>query len=98
MSWGSAADVVHLDLLLDGARPIFAVLLAKLAVTIVAAAPRASYELEELGIRGASAHRSPQIESLGREEAGIELSFGGEACPGAVAAERLGHRRDETDF
>src|SRR5580658_5234772 len=95
---GSAADIVHLDLLLGGALPIPAVLLAKLTVTVVATAPRAANELEELGIRGASAHCSPQIESLSREQAGVELSFGGEACPGAIAAERLGHRRDETDF
>src|ERR1700691_6807887 len=35
---------------------------------------------------------------MGCKEAGVEFSFRREARPGAVAAERLSHRRDETDF
>ena len=38
-----------------------------------------------------------QVELVGGEQAGAELAVGGEAHPVAVAAERLGDRRDHAD-
>ena len=39
-----------------------------------------------------------QVELVGGEQAGAELAVGGEAHPVAVAAERLGDRRDDADL
>src|ERR1700691_4457564 len=95
---GSAADVIHLDLLLGRGVPIPAELLAKLAVAIGAASPSAADQIEQLRIRGAPAKGGPQIEAVGGKEAGIKLSLGGQAGAGAIAAKRLRHRRDEADL
>ena len=45
----------------------------------------------------AGAHRGAQVELVVGEQARAELAVGGEAHPVAVAAERLGDRRDDTD-
>ena len=48
--------------------------------------------------RARVAERPPAGRAHAAEEARVELALGGEAGPGAVAAERLRHRRDDADL
>src|SRR5690606_5968942 len=49
-------------------------------------------------VAGAAAQQCAQIVTAGGEKAGVELTFGGDAGTGAVAAEGLGHRGDDADL
>ncbi len=62
------------------------------------ATPVAANHLLEIGVHGAGAHRLAQVDTVRCEQARIELAFGGEPGAGAVAAERLGDRGDESDL
>src|SRR5581483_5417679 len=89
----SAADVTHLDLaLLGGLRG------ADLGIAIRARAPDAPDDAGQLVVGRAAAQRPTQVGAGSREQAGVELPFGGEPGAGAIAAEGVRHRRDETDL
>src|SRR6202165_3924125 len=92
----STADVVHLDFLGlgFGAPQLF----AQLAVAIGATVPYAADQLKNVRIACAGTHRRAQIETLGCEQASVELSLGGQTRPAAGTAKGLRHPRNETDF
>src|SRR5580692_7041065 len=92
----STADVVHFDLLSLGRRA--AEFFAQFAVAIGAVAPDAADQFQHLGVAGARAQRRPQVETVGREQAGIELTLRGQARAAAGAAKGLRHRGDESHF
>src|SRR5581483_11782621 len=83
------SDVGHLDPGQVGCR-----LRTELRIAVFAALPHASDALGELLVRGAAPDHGPEIVAANREQAREEAPFGGEPRAGAVAAERLGHRRD----
>src|SRR5262249_6287421 len=90
----SAADLVHLDALAIARGDVA----AQFAVAIVASVPYGANDAREIRIARAGAHRSAQIVTRSREEAGIEAPVGRQARARAIAAERLRHRADEADF
>src|SRR5580700_9767705 len=73
-------------------------LLAQFAVAIGAVAPGAADQLQHIRIVGAGAQGSAQIETVGREQTGVELALRGQACPAACAAKWLRYRGDESDL
>src|SRR5258707_8534800 len=89
----STADVVHLDLL--ALRIFFLKFTAQLAVAIGTPQPSRSNNPQQFRIVGAVAQGGAQIDPVSREQAGVELAFGGEAGAGARAPKRGRPRRDE---
>src|SRR3712207_1107886 len=63
-----------------------------LGVAVVAGAPDRRDVVPHEVVRAAVTERAAQVVAVAGEEAGVEPSLGGEPGPGAVAAERLGHR------
>ena len=61
------------------------------------ALPHAADDRRELGVAGAAAQRSAEIEAAGRVQAGEELPVGGQPGTVAIGAERIGRRRDDAD-
>src|SRR5258708_24844808 len=53
---------------------------------------------DQIVVRGSLTQQGPQIVVLLAKQAGAELAIGGEPDARAMATERLGHRRDQTDF
>src|SRR5579863_9826979 len=92
----STADVVHLDFLrLGQGAPQ---LLAQLAVAISAAVPDAADQLKNVRIACTGTQRRTQIETVSREQAGVEFTLRGQTRPAAGTAKWLRHRRNETHF
>src|SRR5258708_14145607 len=89
----SAADEGHLDLVQAGG---LAGTLFRIAVR--ALGPGLGDGLTDRVVRRARAEQTPKIAPGRREEAGVEAAVGREARPGAIGAERLGHRRDDPDL
>src|ERR1700722_13248957 len=71
----SAADVIHLDFL--GRRIGTPQFLAQFAVAIGAAVPHAAHQLHDFSITRAGPQRGSQVETLGREQAGIKFALRG---------------------
>src|SRR5258708_35595691 len=92
----STADVVHLDFLRSGFGA--SQVLAQFAVAIGAAVPDAADQLKNVRIAGAGTQRCTQIETVSREQAGVEFSLRGQARPAAGTAKWLRYRRNETHF
>src|SRR5882762_831940 len=92
----SAADVVHLDFLRLRFRA--PQLLAQFAVAIRTAVPDAADQLKNVRVAGAGTQRCAQIETVSREQAGVELSLRGQTGPAAGTAKWLRHRRNEAHF
>src|SRR3984957_17588044 len=90
---GAAAGVINLDILRAGVGA--AQMLAQFAVAVGTATPDAADQVQNVRIAGAGAQRCAQIETVGREKTGIELSLRGQARAAAGAAKWLGHRRNE---
>src|SRR6266403_2226343 len=92
----STADVVHLDFprLGFGAAQCS----AQFAVAIGAAVPDAADQLKNVRIVGAGTQRRAQVETVSREQAGVEFTLRGQTRPAAGTAERLRYRRNETHF
>src|SRR5438477_12455316 len=89
-----AADLEHLHPALGPDRERGALL----GVAVAAARPAADDEVAQLLVGGAVAHRAPEVEATGGEQAGDQLALRGEPGPGAVAAERLADRGDDPDL
>src|SRR3984893_729378 len=92
----STADVVHLDFLRfwGGAPQLF----AQFAVAIGAAVPDPADQMQNVRITCAGAQRRAQIQSLGGEQAGVELSLRGQTRPAAGTAKWLRYRGNESDL
>src|SRR6266481_6952267 len=83
----STADVVHLDFLrLGHGAPQ---LLAQLAVAVSTAMPDAADQLKNVRIAGAGTQRCAQIETVSREQAGVEFALRGQTRPAAGTAKWL---------
>src|SRR5258706_16232287 len=63
-----------------------------------ACAPAPGNGCGEFLVAGTAANEVAQISSFGGEQTGVERTLRGQACARTVLAERLRHRRDETDF
>src|ERR1700722_2219606 len=71
----STADVIHLDFL--GRRIGTPQFLAQLAVAIGAAVPHAAHQLHDFRIARTGPQRGSQVETVGREQAGIKFTLRG---------------------
>src|SRR5450759_2618421 len=89
----SAADREHLD-----AGQVRGPGAPEVRVSVVAGAPYRLDQRLQLSVRGAFPERAAEIRSSRREEAGEELSLGGQPGAGAGAAERRRDRRDHPDL
>ena len=58
----------------------------------------AANEFRQLFVRGAAAHLAVQIVVPDGKQAGANFAVGGDANAAAVSAERMRHRRDDSDF
>src|SRR5260221_11241210 len=90
------ADVVHLDFLrLGHGAPQ---LLAQLAVAVSTAMPDAADQLKNVRIARAGTQRCAQIETVSREQAGVEFAFRGQTRPAAGTKKWRRYRRNATQF
>ena len=88
-----ATDVAHLDLGQAGRR-----LRAAFRVAVGALAPDRRDRLLQLLVGGAAANERAKVVAAEGEETGVEAALGGDAGPGAVAAEGLRDRGDQADL
>src|SRR6188472_37200 len=88
-----AAYVGHLD-----PRELGGPLGADLGVAVGAPRPDAGDSVAQVLVARSGAEQRAQVGAAEREQAGVELSLRGDPRPRAVAAERLGDRRDDPDL
>src|SRR5215469_16482008 len=71
---------------------------ALLGVAVGPPGPDRGKDLAQRLVAGARAHRAAQVVAGGGEQAGVELTVGGQPGPRAAAAKRLSDRGDHADL